>query len=47
MQVDIWAIGVVCYQLAYSALPFFSQFQEDLIELVKNYEPKFDEAVIS
>ena len=36
---DVWAIGVIMYLLYTSYLPFYHEVQEDLVDLILNYEP--------
>lgn len=43
LKVDMWALGVLTYKLFYGNFPFDSEYQSDLIDLISNSEPFFDE----
>ena len=45
-KVDIWAIGVIAYQLFTGKLPFESEFDKDAIQRILKEEPNYDEVSV-
>lgn len=41
-QVDIWALGVVCYEMIMGDLPFKNKYEGEVMRLIKEAEPKYD-----
>jgi calcium-dependent protein kinase len=42
LKVDMWAAGVVLYNMITGKQPFFSKLEQDFMELVLNHEPFYD-----
>lgn len=41
-QVDIWAIGVICYELLTGIFPFYNKFTNETIRQILEDEPRYD-----
>lgn len=41
-QVDVWAIGVVCYEMIMGDYPFKHKYKGQVVKLIRESEPKYD-----
>ena len=41
-KVDIWAIGVLLYEMIYGTNPFFSEYMSDVVDKISIAEYSFD-----
>ena len=46
-KVDVWAIGVIAYQLCFGRLPFYSEYASEIIEQILSDEPSYEHPSIS
>jgi serine/threonine protein kinase len=46
-SVDIWAIGVICYEMVTGDFPFKNLYEGEVARKIKESEPKYDEANIT
>lgn len=44
-QVDVWAVGVICYEMIMGDFPFKSKYESEVIRQIRESEPKYDSNV--
>lgn len=37
--VDIWAVGIIAYQMGFKKLPFWSEYCQEVVEKIQNETP--------
>ena len=45
--IDMWAVGVIAYELAFGKLPFDNEYVSETIECICEKEPNYDKVGVS